>query len=173
VPDVYQGTELWDLSLVDPDNRRPVDFARRRELLAGLDAAGAQDRRALLAELMESWRDGRVKLYVTATALRLRREQRHVYEAGPYIALEATGAQAQRVLAFGRAHDGAWIVTVVPRLSSGVDDWGDTFLTLPAGAPGVWSDALSSATHQVEAGRLRVADLFRDLPVALLKGTAS
>ncbi|MFN7135631.1 MAG: malto-oligosyltrehalose synthase, partial [Myxococcales bacterium] len=84
VPDTYQGNELWDYSLVDPDNRRPVDFEKRQALLASLDEAAAEDRRGLCNELMASWTDGRVKLYVTAELLRLRRRLPQLFMQGSY-----------------------------------------------------------------------------------------
>ncbi len=151
VCDVYQGSELWEQSLVDPDNRRPVDFARRAELLAGLDAAptvpsGPDD-------------EGVAKLWVTATALRLRRDRPELFEA--YAPLVATGDAADHVLAFDRG--GA--VTVATRLPLGLAEqgWGGTTLPLP---PGTWRDALGTATGLI--GSVSVGSLLGGLPVALL-----
>ncbi|MGH2378113.1 MAG: malto-oligosyltrehalose synthase, partial [Candidatus Limnocylindria bacterium] len=132
VPDLYQGTELWDLSLVDPDNRRPVDFEHRRDALAKLDAAAAEGR---ARELLEGWRDGRVKLHVTATALRVRRAHRRVFEEGRYVPVAVAGDAAERIVAFARSHEGDWAVTVVPRLAARIEEWGDTVVVLPADAP--------------------------------------
>ena len=159
VPDVYQGTELWDLSLVDPDNRRPVDYDLRRSLLAELatlDAAAVWDRRA----------EGLPKLAVTAAALRLRRRAPEVFgagDAGAYRPLLATGPAADHVVAFSR---GGLAVTVVPRLVVGLagrGGWGDTTLALPEGR---WRDALTGA--QVDGTTPHLRDLLRPLPVALL-----
>ncbi len=139
VPDVYQGSELWEQSLVDPDNRRFVDFDLREALLADPDSP----------------RPERVKLLVTRTALRLRRDRPELFTT--YTPVPATGTAADHVLAFDRG--GA--VTVVTRLPVGLaDDWGDTRLDLP---PGTWRDLL---TDRMTDGGL--ADLLADHPVALL-----
>jgi len=148
VPDVYQGCELTGLSLVDPDNRRPVDYARRRELLADLDAG------TVPADL------GGEKLLVTSRALRLRGEHPEWF-AGGHEALAAEGPAAEHALAFRRG--GA--TTVVTRLPAGLDrrgGWGDTHLPLPGGP---WRDLL---TGQSYASPVPLAGLFGILPVALL-----
>jgi (1->4)-alpha-D-glucan 1-alpha-D-glucosylmutase len=151
VPDVYQGTEVWDLSLVDPDNRRPVDYELRRTLLARLDggAAPAVDDAGI------------AKLQVVAQALRLRGGRPEIF-AGTYEPLAATGPYAHHALAFAR-HDAA--VTVATRLPASLDrrgGWRDTSLPLPAGR---WTDRLTGAEH---AGRVDLGHLLGDLPVALL-----
>ena len=177
VPDTYQGTELWDLSLVDPDNRRPVDFAARSAALAALDAALASgtSRETLASELLAAWPDGRIKLYVLATLLRLR--ARDAWAPDSYAALETTGAHAAHAVAYTR--DAA--IVVVPRLSRTVsadapplgEAWRDTALVLPAGAPERYRDVFTgrlvrSASHD---GRpvLRLAEIFAVLPVAVLE----
>ncbi|MGH2450651.1 MAG: malto-oligosyltrehalose synthase, partial [Candidatus Limnocylindria bacterium] len=113
VPDVYQGTELWDQSLVDPDNRRPVDFARRAAALADLDRAAKGDRAALARELCASWEDGRIKLYLTAAGLRHRRARPELFAQGAYLPLSATGDA--EVVAFARSHGRRWSAAVAPR----------------------------------------------------------
>jgi (1->4)-alpha-D-glucan 1-alpha-D-glucosylmutase len=157
VPDVYQGCELWTLSLVDPDNRRPVDYAARRLLL--------QRSRAVPAPA--AWRDeadsGLPKLLLTRRALLLRERQPHLFGAeGAYQPLDVSGARSDHAIAFARGADpGA--VTVVPRLVLGVrDGWDDTRVRLPDGD---WFDQLCG--HRV-AGDAPVAELLRDFPVALL-----
>ena len=140
VPDVYQGSELWETSLVDPDNRRPVDFEHRAAVLAGTDTDDAVD-----------------KLHVTASALTLRRERPELFTS--YTPLTATGSAADHVVAYDRG--GA--ITVATRLPVGLDrdgGWGDTTLELP---PGAWHDVLTGASTD---GRL--ADLLAVHPVALL-----
>src|SRR4029453_5081995 len=123
VPDFYQGTEIWDFSLVDPDNRRPVDYGRRQSLLdrtrGVLDATESGQPRSVQAldELVRSRADGRIKLYVTAGALRARRADPDPYLRGDYIALPVTGTRAAHVFAFSRALDGRALVTIVPRLT--------------------------------------------------------
>ena len=138
VPDIYQGCELWDLSLVDPDNRRPVDFELRRAFLEQGADPGA---------LLASWRDGRIKQHVVARTLALRRRHPELFETGSYEPLEAVGALADRVVAFGRRTERAMIIVVVPRLIAGLLQdpelpwpapaaWGDTRLELPAAFAG-------------------------------------
>ena len=105
IPDFYQGSELWDLSLVDPDNRRPVDFARRRSALDGLAAriaAESADSSGLASELLAAWPDGLVKLYVIHRALTLRRDRARLFGVGAYVPLTAVGAHAEHVVAFAR-----------------------------------------------------------------------
>ncbi len=154
VPDVYQGTELWDLSLVDPDNRRPVDYALRRRLLGELDGLSA-------VQAMERADEGLPKLLVVQRALALRRDRPEVF-AGAYEPLAARGSAREHVVAYSR---GARVITVVPRLVLGLrrrGGWGDTELELPAGR---WVDAFSGRTWQ---GTLSVGSLLHDFPVALL-----
>jgi (1->4)-alpha-D-glucan 1-alpha-D-glucosylmutase len=171
VPDLYQGCELWSLSLVDPDNRRPVDFARRRELLACLAGATPE---TILAGMDE----GLPKLWLIRQALRLRRGRPRWFAPGAgYQPLAAAGPRAAHAVAFCRA--GA-VVAVVPRLVLGLGgDWGETTLDLPvpagaaaAGAAGpaaggtAWRNELTG--EELPAGPCRLADLLRRFPVALL-----
>ncbi|PRY49638.1 maltooligosyl trehalose synthase [Geodermatophilus tzadiensis] len=156
VPDVYQGTELWDHSLVDPDNRRPVDYAARRQLLARLDAGEAPG----VDE------DGAAKLLVVSRVLRLRRDRPELFTG--YAPVEATGSAAGHVVAFDRGsaeHGGA--VTVATRLPIGLagSGWGDTALALPTGA---WRDVLTGTRVVSDAGGAPVGELLARLPVALL-----
>lgn len=150
VPDVYQGTELWDLSLVDPDNRRPVDYRQRIELLAKIDGGWRPD--------IDD--EGAVKLLVTATALRLRRDRPELFTG--YAPLAAAGIAAQHVFAFDRG--GA--LTVTTRLPAGLaaaGGWRDTRLGLPAGA---WVDLLTG--RRVTGGTTPAGSLLERYPVALL-----
>jgi (1->4)-alpha-D-glucan 1-alpha-D-glucosylmutase len=130
VPDIYQGNEIWDFSLVDPDNRRPVDYARRHEMLRSLETASP-------AELLQQWPDGRIKLLLTQRLLRFRREHPALFQNGTYSPLTVTGTFAESCVAFAREHEGKWIVVIVPRLSSRVgfppigEKWQDTTVELP------------------------------------------
>jgi (1->4)-alpha-D-glucan 1-alpha-D-glucosylmutase len=166
VPDIYQGCELSALSLVDPDNRRPVDFARRRALLADLDA----NRLDLAAAPGDAGpRLDAAKLLVTARALRLRRA-RPEWFAGGYAPLTAVGAAAEHVLAFARGgpDTGVSAVTVATRLPAGLrarGGWSDTVLPLATSAPG-WVDVLTGAVFRGD--NLLLGDLTAGLPVALL-----
>jgi (1->4)-alpha-D-glucan 1-alpha-D-glucosylmutase len=185
VPDLYQGCELWDLSLVDPDNRRPVDYDLRRRLLDDLRArVGAGDRAALAADLLATAADGRVKLYVTSEALSLRRERPGLFAGAEYLPLEAEGAQVAHVVAFARRGAGAEAVTVVPRLClrlAGGEQrpplgelWGETWLHLPHAAPGAryierhTGAALSVGERDGQAG-LWMREVLATFPVALLE----
>lgn len=187
VPDFYQGGELWDLALVDPDNRRPVDFGVRRRLLAELGPAVAGDlapaRRAeLVRALLERWEDGTIKLYVTARALGLRRERPETFLAGGYVPLEASGERAPNLVAFARVLGDDVVIAVVPRLASGLahgapplglEAWGDTIVHLPEPLADLdFEDALTGAPHRPERGgrgaTLRAAGAFAVLPLALL-----
>ncbi|CAN5857532.1 malto-oligosyltrehalose synthase [soil metagenome] len=156
VPDIYQGTELEDLSLVDPDNRRPVDYGRRVALLRELDGLKVDDILARAAE-------GLPKLFVIRRALKLRRQLPEAFGAeASYEQQPAGGAKAGNVVAFTR-----WgvVATIVPRLVLGVQDgWGDTTVEIPAGS---WKNALTG--EPVTGGTVAVADLFRSFPVALLR----
>lgn len=155
VPDIYQGCELWDGSLVDPDNRRPVDYDQRRRLLEGVMEAEPADR-------LPSAHDdsGVTKLFVVQRALAVRAELPGAFGAvSTYEALAASGEGAARVVAFVR---GGRVVTVAPRLTLEPPDMRATTLTLP---PGSWSDRLSGHIHSGEVGLER---LWRDFPVCLL-----
>ncbi len=170
VPDVYQGCELWDHSLVDPDNRRPVDYVRRRETLTALEGA---DPRALL----ETWPDGGVKLFVVSRLLRYRREHAELFRTGGYRPLAVTGKHADSVVAFVRGPvDAPSLLVVVPRLSARVGNppvgaaWGNTALALEAGGTGgPWRDLLTGQTVSLDlAGSVPVSEVLADFPCAVL-----
>jgi (1->4)-alpha-D-glucan 1-alpha-D-glucosylmutase len=177
VPDTYQGAELWDLSLVDPDNRRPVDFALRENELRALDEALANgvSRERLAADLLASWRDGRIKLYILATLLRHRR--RAEWPADGYTALEPLGEQSEHVIAYARG--GA--VVIVPRLPWTLSRerpplgavWGATSVALSDGEVASYRDVLTDRSVSVELREGRrvivLADALAVLPVAVLE----
>lgn len=149
IPDVYQGTELWEDSLVDPDNRRPVDYAERRSALAG---------------------SSHPKIRVVAAALRARRELPEVFLAGRYRPVLAAGEAAEHVIAFTRGDDlDRAVLVAVSRWTVRLDDtgWGDTTVALPAGR---WRDRIGGAEF---VGSVAAADLFAELPVALLERTGA
>ncbi|MGH7441021.1 MAG: malto-oligosyltrehalose synthase [Polyangiaceae bacterium] len=168
VPDIYQGTELWDLSLVDPDNRRPVDFALRRGVLAELTASPPSPARA--EALVSSYRDGRVKMHLLVEALRLRGEVPDLFLDGSYRPLDTP---SPHVVAFERALRGRRLVVVAPRLTrvltgrSGFalgGDWGKQELDL--GADATWRNRFTSQTHQ--GGKLQLGAVLQYFPVAWL-----
>jgi (1->4)-alpha-D-glucan 1-alpha-D-glucosylmutase len=171
VPDLYQGTELWDLSLVDPDNRRPVDWARR--------AAGPPS--GPLVELAGQWRDGRVKQALIARTLRLRQRLSPLFEDGDYRPVRIEGALADAMIAFVRRRPESWALVVAPRLALVLplapgdvrllpdgwpDGWRDTAVVLDDVPAGVTS-AFDGAPLAVGAGRTSLAALCGALPLAL------
>jgi (1->4)-alpha-D-glucan 1-alpha-D-glucosylmutase len=177
VPDFYQGTELWDLSLVDPDNRRPVDYAARESLLASLAGPVAA------TELMRARTDGRIKLFVIARALACRARHAPLYLEGEYVPLDTTGARRECLFAFARRLGSDVAVTCVPRLVSTLvpdgaamplgDVWGDTAVVLPpcAASRPLVNAFTGASVDPVDAGGRPVvpaASLFAELPVALL-----
>jgi (1->4)-alpha-D-glucan 1-alpha-D-glucosylmutase len=186
VADFYQGSELWDLSLVDPDNRRPVDYALRARLLGELDGALAgppSARRAALAERMATWGDGRIKLLVSAVLLRLRRRLESLFPGGTYEPLDVRGRHAGHVIALARRHAGGALVAVVPRLVSALTNprqplpvrvacWDDTAIVLPtelAGAP-LRDVFLDEPLARAPAHMLPVGEALATVPVAVLLG---
>ena len=154
VPDTYQGTELWDLSLVDPDNRRPVDYALRRRLLAELQHLSP-------CQVWQRIDEGLPKLWTLHHTLRVRRERSRSFGSeGNYTPLPAHGSKADHVVAFMRGED---VIAVTPRLVWNRGDWDGTYLHIPSGQ---WRDELSRAT--VNGGKVPLAGLLKPLPIALL-----
>ncbi|QSQ19665.1 malto-oligosyltrehalose synthase [Pyxidicoccus parkwayensis] len=182
VVDTYQGCELWDLSLVDPDNRRPVDFALRARLLDALDEEAASDRAGLCARLVAHMDDGRVKLYVLAESLRLRQRQPVLFRSGGYRALDLTGPRAKAAVAFAREHEGAVVLACAPRYTlSALDSpeglagaYGSTFLDLPEAYAGMMFRSVFTG-RQVRPERgpggvvLPLGPLLAEFPVVLLE----
>jgi (1->4)-alpha-D-glucan 1-alpha-D-glucosylmutase len=177
VPDTYQGCELWDLSLVDPDNRRPVDFERRRAALERIErelAAGPEARAALARRLSapEALASGEAKLLLLRVALHLRRERRALFGEGDHRPLAATGPLGRHVLAFARTRGREAALCVAPRLvlrpleaGGGRIAWTGA-LPLAGGLPSRFRDAITGA--RLEGPELPLARLFADFPVALL-----
>jgi (1->4)-alpha-D-glucan 1-alpha-D-glucosylmutase len=191
VPDFYQGTELWDLHLVDPDNRGLVDYAARVDALNALEPllaavqAGAGDRRASVRELLRAWPDGRIKLFVTAAGLRARRHHSEVLLRGAYLPIASEPHGSASVVAFGRELDGTRLLVAVSRLTAELptaedalpigDAWAGHRLPLPSGwRHTAMTDVLTGSTMLPRAdadgpdGSLDTADVFGALPVALL-----
>jgi (1->4)-alpha-D-glucan 1-alpha-D-glucosylmutase len=156
VPDLYQGTEVWDLSLVDPDNRRPVDYDLRRRFLCELECGVTPE------QMWARVDEGIPKLWLIRQALALRRRRPELFgPQGDYQPLLAEGERAEHVVAFAR---GAGVVTVAPRLVLGLDGrWGDTTLKVPHGT---WRNELTG--DDVDGDVTRMADLLARFPVALL-----
>jgi (1->4)-alpha-D-glucan 1-alpha-D-glucosylmutase len=154
VPDFYQGSELWDLSLVDPDNRRPVDYLLRRRLLAQLDGMTVE-------EIWSRIDEGLPKLWIIRQTLKLKRSRKVLEPESSYRPLVARGEKSVHVVAYTR---GERIATVVPRLVIKLGSkWGDTTLGLPKGC---WHNAFTNETFN--GGDIPVAKLLERFPVALL-----
>ncbi|MEN3340551.1 MAG: (1-_4)-alpha-D-glucan 1-alpha-D-glucosylmutase [Acidobacteriota bacterium] len=193
VPDIYQGTELWDLSLVDPDNRRPVDFDHRRRLLDEVDALLARDPRergAIVSEWLENWKDGRIKLLVTTAGLRLRRDLPRVFPAGRYLPLETEVTVAAAAIAFARMEetdDGTRdaVIFAAPRLCHaivdaeahaplGADCWKTSRIMIPPCLAGrTFRHELTGAevrpTRAGDAAWIFLGEVFQNTPVAVLR----
>jgi (1->4)-alpha-D-glucan 1-alpha-D-glucosylmutase len=184
VPDFYQGTELWDFSLVDPDNRRPVDFQERPRMLQDLKRKEAKNPGSLIREMLLHWQRGGIKLYVTYKALNFRKAHPDLFLRGDYLPLAIRGPRGKHVVAFARRRENTWVLAVVARLFTkilGPGDfswdqgvWRETFLALPPEAPGEWFNILSGEkwkSHRQQRTRLLpLEQLFQNLPVALLVG---
>ncbi len=188
VPDIYQGTELWDLSLVDPDNRRPVDYPLRRAQLADLKTrleSTDSGQTALARELLKSSHDGCIKLYVTYRTLNFRRAHAELFSRGTYKALEATGARQDHVCAFARTLEDQASITVTPRLVVGLTDgveqlpvgesvWKDTRLVLPSDQlAGHYRNLFTGEVYRIAErcgiATLSLAEVCGHFPVALLE----
>lgn len=196
VPDFYQGTELWDFNLVDPDNRRPVDFEMRERQLTKLLGVDNVDSEEFALALRGEWPNADVKLWVTTRCLNLRREMPDVFTFGEYLPLTTTGAAADHVIAFARRFEDECVIAVVPRhvyqlcgghvaefmrnskfesrrdSSTWAATWGRTQLVLPTDSASAWRCRLSNRVFSTNGSEaeptLDVAELFRVFPVALL-----
>ncbi len=177
LPDFYQGLELWDLSLVDPDNRRPVDFKKRREYLKVLKKDFKKDPEALVKRLTKNWKTGEIKLWLTHRLLLLRKQYPELFLKGRYQALELHGPEKNHFLAFLREHQGRWVLTVIPRLlarkmkpkntlSLADSKLLDTVIALPEEAPLEWTHVLTG--EQISTPNLKVKDVLSKFPVGVL-----
>jgi (1->4)-alpha-D-glucan 1-alpha-D-glucosylmutase len=190
VPDLYNGSELWDLSMVDPDNRRLVDYALRERMLDELSAGLAADRLGCMRALWEHWQDGRIKLATIMTLLQHRRECPELYTVGDYqpltaqSTLTAQAGNADELCAFARTHDAQLLIVAVARGARTQQEpqqepqqpppqsqqfAADAALLVPESMqhPG-WRELLTGRTLAAASGQLRAVDLFRELPVAVL-----
>jgi (1->4)-alpha-D-glucan 1-alpha-D-glucosylmutase len=187
VPDIFQGNELWDFSLVDPDNRRPVDFRRRCSLLDELSALSDQPsdvRVAAVRTYLERLDDGRAKLMVIHAALQLRRAHPDLFQRGDYVPLWADAPHDQRIVAFARRFEGGGVIAVAPRLLAGLLEtpgmlplgaptWGEAGLALPWLSPqATLQDLLTGRSVSLESddysARLALKETLRDFPVGLI-----
>jgi (1->4)-alpha-D-glucan 1-alpha-D-glucosylmutase len=187
VPDFYQGCDLWDLRLVDPDNRGPVDFDHRATVLDEIEKRSKQDRSRLVGELVQNWDDGRIKLYLIWRILNLRRTYPRVFLDGQFVPMKAIGKRANNLVAYARRKRDIWIMTVVPRwmarsqapltLPRSQEFWVGSHIVLPPNAPQSCMNVLTGETVKArqlqKAKRLSLPDVFGNLPVAVLRGVGT
>jgi (1->4)-alpha-D-glucan 1-alpha-D-glucosylmutase len=177
VPDIYQGSELWDFSLVDPDNRRPVDYGERISYLQEIKRRCRTDLKSLLSDLWATRYDGRLKLYLITRTLAARQQYRAVFEKGNYLPIAVEGERAEHIVAFARTYNGASAISIVPRFLTsliapdqapyGKAVWGDTALVLPPDLKGPWHDALTDVKHR-DQPRVPISKILQTFSVALL-----
>ncbi|MBD2020772.1 malto-oligosyltrehalose synthase [Leptolyngbya sp. FACHB-36] len=167
VPDLYQGCELWDLSLVDPDNRRPVDYDKRRQFLKEIQRGG--DR----SDLLKNPQDGKIKLFLTTRLLHARRHYLELFQQGDYQPLTVTGKFANHVIAFARTHQGQTAIAIAPRFFTRLiqpgelplgDCWHDTAINAPQSQ---WKNLITEQTVQSN-GQVSLSNALTEFPVALL-----
>ncbi|MGB7555201.1 MAG: malto-oligosyltrehalose synthase [Candidatus Korobacteraceae bacterium] len=179
VPDIYQGQELWDFSLVDPDNRRPVNFDLRERALEQLTAClETGDLSGLCQQLLHNYHDGRIKLWVTMRALNLRREHPDLFRAGKYLPLQTNRGKEEHVVAFARVRQGEAVLVAAPRLSytlmKGKEEppvgaaWNDSELVLPPDLEGTrWHNVFTGEAIELAERALLCREIFAHFPVAL------
>jgi (1->4)-alpha-D-glucan 1-alpha-D-glucosylmutase len=177
VPDTYQGTELWDLSMVDPDNRRPVDYEQRNVLLKDIKEKIEADNFKLIDELLSQKENGKIKLFITYKLLQARKENLEVFQTGNYLPLEVIGKHKDHIVAFARNFNDQMAIAIAPRFLTsliepgsypcGESVWGDTQLQLPHDVLSNWQDVF---TKQRISGNstLIIGQVLRHFPVALL-----
>ncbi|UKT65685.1 malto-oligosyltrehalose synthase [Pedobacter mucosus] len=178
IPDIYQGTEVWDLSLVDPDNRRPVDYQKLESFEDTLNETST---------LKTLWNDryaGKIKLWLTQLLIKTRKESHKVFEGGEYIQLTVKGKYRQNIFAFARVLNKEWFVVAIPlgtadlckQLSVEVNkiNWDDTQIILPDGAPSAWNDVLNhkGGTKDIINNGILINQIFDEIPLGLIKITA-
>jgi (1->4)-alpha-D-glucan 1-alpha-D-glucosylmutase len=187
VPDIYQGTEMWDFSLVDPDNRRPVDFNLRREALNSVKGRAAEglSSSSLAAELLANFQDGHIKLFTTLRAMEFRSRNQELFRTGGYIPLEVTGEKRDHVVAFAREYqsplDGEHRAAIVAvprfaytlmkgRIAAPVGDvWGETAIQITPNTPHLLENIFTGEAIEVTNRRtILCRQLFSAFPLALL-----
>ncbi len=188
IPDFYQGTELWDFTLVDPDNRRPVDYKMRAGFLAGFQSIrGIQgsDQRRFVQELLATVSDGRIKMYMTTVGLHYRRAHASLFLSGEYVPLKVEGTKKKHVCAFARIYEDRAVVAIVPVLLRGLcretesfpfdpSLWEDTWVIVPSWRPAscyqnLLTGEILSSTETEGKQSLRLAEILGSCPVALLE----
>jgi (1->4)-alpha-D-glucan 1-alpha-D-glucosylmutase len=180
VPDLYQGDEFWDLNLVDPDNRRPVDYDRRQTALNYIREQIERDILALIDELFATRTDGRIKLFLTFQLLQARKKYQELFQQGDYIPIEVTGEFKEHIIAFGRQFEGKMAIAIAPRFFVGLvqpgsrpigkDLWQDTSIQLPPSAPINWTNMITTQPLKSPSNLLLIGDILAHFPVAIAIG---
>ena len=181
VPDFYQGSELWDLRLVDPDNRGTVDFARRIKLLTSLKQMASRETAGFSGGLLNNWTDGRIKLYLISKALRCRQEFSALFTDGNFVPAEVSGERSENVTAFFRVFQNQQALVLAPKwlAGSGIEQnssgqakfWGNTSIVLSDNAAASWRNVFTGESVTAQENRdagLNVSDALKSFPVALL-----
>lgn len=169
IPDFYQGTELWDFSFVDPDNRRAVDFNLRKSYLEEIKRREDTDLMGLVKELLAKKDDGRIKLFLIHRALMARVASADLFRLGQYLPIKVEGMHKEKVIAFARVHKKSWALALAPRFpASRGDSWEDTSVVLPIISPEIWRDAITK--KDIVGRKLSIEDVFERFPAALLTG---
>jgi (1->4)-alpha-D-glucan 1-alpha-D-glucosylmutase len=177
VPDIYRGTELWDFSLVDPDNRRPVDYAQRQRVLRDLQET--ENNGGAVSGLMSDLSDGRAKMWTIMRTLTFRREHPELFKAGSeYVPLFADAHAQEHVIAYARRREGQMTIALAPRFPYTMmkgemrlpigDAWGETTIDLPPGSPAEFTNVLTGEPVRAHEGRLLGREVFASFPIALL-----
>jgi (1->4)-alpha-D-glucan 1-alpha-D-glucosylmutase len=179
VPDFYQGTELFDFHLVDPDNRRPVDFEQRKRFLGEIRNTASSDPLRLIDELLADPRDGRIKVFLIARALGARNANSALFQHGSYLPVAATGRFKAHVVAFARTHKNRCGITVVPRHLTGLVKanqnphgkrvWRDTEIIFSEKKVARWKNVFTGETLGAKT-HLKVGNMLQHFPCALLLG---
>lgn len=184
VPDIYQGNELWEFSLVDPDNRRPVAYAERQRVLRELkECEAGRGAGSCAPMLLQHWQDGRIKMFVTRKALSARNKYPELFRMGSYLPLSANGSRGEHVCAFVRQHNGQKVMVVVPRLCAsllngnkenpvGEEVWSDTKIELPAAAASEYRNAFTGENVGAQENLVPVASLLATFPLGLFVSEA-
>ncbi|MGB7274016.1 MAG: malto-oligosyltrehalose synthase [Geitlerinemataceae cyanobacterium] len=179
VPDFYQGTELWDFSLVDPDNRRPVDFEWRRGALKDIQHRAKNSMSDLITDLLTYIKDGRIKLFLTARAIAARNANLELFQQGSYIPLDVLGEHQDRIVAFARHTRQQTAIVIVPHFLTslslvepgsfplGEEVWEDTRIIIPQGLRSAWKDAITDGEIP-ESDTIQVGQALEHFPVSLL-----
>jgi (1->4)-alpha-D-glucan 1-alpha-D-glucosylmutase len=180
VPDIYQGSELWNLSLVDPDNRSDVDFDRRISLVNDMKELEKAGLPALVKDILSHSEDGRIKLFITWKVLDIRKKEPSLFLHGDYIPIKAAGKRGEHIICFARVYEGRWGITLAPRFITslvgdgeipiGEEVWKDTCIVIPSSAPRAFKDVFTGRSLLFEEVLIPVHELLAVFPLSLLFG---